>query len=149
MDEEAERTGQGHDALIPEAQRSGSLALPYVGQVDALEERRADGTALAGTFDHKQAVVDGARFLLQLGQMGKPALDVDVRRVIDDRLDADRLAFLEVLLDTASEDKSDLVGTADADIVGDQGLEEGPRPAGVVEDDGAGDLDLRMDSSHQ
>src|SRR5439155_16495724 len=27
---------------------------------DALEERRADGTALTGTLDHKQTMVDGA-----------------------------------------------------------------------------------------
>ena len=49
MDDEAECAGQGHGALIPEAEGSGSLALPYVGLVDALKERRADGTALAGT----------------------------------------------------------------------------------------------------
>ncbi|HLI43264.1 MAG TPA: hypothetical protein VKU92_02200 [Acidimicrobiales bacterium] len=67
MDDEAECTGQGHGALIAEAQGSGSLALPYVGLVDALEERRADGTALAaGTFDHKQTVVDGACPLYEL-----------------------------------------------------------------------------------
>ncbi len=58
VDDEAECTGQGHGALIPEAQGSGSLALPCVGLVDALKERRADGTALAGTLDHKQTVVD-------------------------------------------------------------------------------------------
>ncbi len=51
VDHEAQCTGQGHGALIPEAQGPGSLALPYVGLVDALKERRADGTALAGTFD--------------------------------------------------------------------------------------------------
>jgi hypothetical protein len=67
--------GQGHGALIPEAQCSGSLALPYVGLVDALEERRADGTALAGTFDHKQAVVDLAGFADELGQMLEPGQD--------------------------------------------------------------------------
>ena len=50
----AEGAGQGHGAWVPEAQGSGSLALPCVGLVDALEERRADGTALTGTFDHKQ-----------------------------------------------------------------------------------------------
>jgi len=35
--------------------------------VDALEERRADGTALAGTFDDKQTVVDLAGLGDQLG----------------------------------------------------------------------------------
>lgn len=42
---------QGHRASIPEAQPSGSLALPCVGLVDVLEERRVDDTALVGTFD--------------------------------------------------------------------------------------------------
>ena len=56
VDDTAECAGQGHGAWVPEAQGSGSLALPYVGLVDALEERRADGTALTGTFDHKQTM---------------------------------------------------------------------------------------------
>lgn len=51
VDEAAEGAGQGHGALVPEAQGSGSLALPYVGLVDALEECRADGTALTGMLD--------------------------------------------------------------------------------------------------
>jgi len=42
--------GQGHGAWITEAQGSGALALSVVGLVDALEERRADGTTLTGTF---------------------------------------------------------------------------------------------------
>ena len=37
VDEHAEGAGQGHGAWVPEAQGSGSLALPYVGLVDALE----------------------------------------------------------------------------------------------------------------
>ena len=37
MDDEAECTGQGHGALIPEAKRSGSLALMVEGLVDALK----------------------------------------------------------------------------------------------------------------
>ena len=73
VDDEAEGAGQGHGALVPEAQRSGSLALPYAGLVDALEERRADGTALAGMFDHKQAVVDLAGLADQLGQASSRA----------------------------------------------------------------------------
>jgi hypothetical protein len=68
----------GKDALIPEAQRSGSLALTCVGQLDALKERRADGTALAGTLDQKQTLVDCVRFLLQLRQMLAATPDADV-----------------------------------------------------------------------
>ena len=42
----------------------------------------------------------------------------------------------------APEDGADLLGTADADVVCYQGLEEAPGPAGVVEDQGAGDFHL-------
>src|SRR5208282_1577584 len=101
MDDEAQGAGQGHGALIPEAKRSGSLALPYVGLVDALEERRADGTALAGTFDHKQAVVDLARFADEFGQMLEPGQDPHVSGLVYDGLDAKCPPFLEVLLDPA------------------------------------------------
>ena len=80
--------GQGHGALVPEAESPGSLALPYVGLVDALKERRADGTALAGTFDHKQAVVDLASLGDQLGQVLETGEDPDVFRFVDDGLDA-------------------------------------------------------------
>lgn len=48
---ERQGAGQSHGALITEAYRSGSLALSVVGPVDALKERRADGTALAGSLD--------------------------------------------------------------------------------------------------
>jgi hypothetical protein len=68
VDGQAEGAGQGHGAMIPEAQGSGSLALPVVGLVGALEQRRPDGTALAGSFDHKQAVVDGPRLGDQFGR---------------------------------------------------------------------------------
>ena len=46
------------------------------------------------------------------------------------------------------EDGVDLVGTPDADVVLDQGLEEPPGPARVVEDQGATDTSTwRMESS--
>jgi alkylation response protein AidB-like acyl-CoA dehydrogenase len=69
LDDEAECTGQGLGAVIPEAQGSGSLALTVEGLMDVVKERRADGTALAGTFDHKQTVVDLAGLLDELGQV--------------------------------------------------------------------------------
>ena len=67
VDDATEGTGQGHGAWIPEAQGSGSLALPVVGLVDALKERSADGTALAGTFDHKHPMVDFPGLVDELG----------------------------------------------------------------------------------
>ena len=53
--------------MDPRSERSGSLALPCVGLVDALKERRADGTALTGTLDHKQTMVDLAGLGHELG----------------------------------------------------------------------------------
>jgi len=58
VDEKADCTGQGHGALVPEAHCSASLALSVVGLADALDERRGDGTALAGTFDPKEPRVN-------------------------------------------------------------------------------------------
>ena len=98
----AEGAGQSHGALIPEAQGSGSLALSVVGLVDALKERRADGTALAGSLDHKQPLVDLAGFGDQLGEVVEAGEDVEVGRLVDDRLDPERAAVFEVLLDAAS-----------------------------------------------
>jgi hypothetical protein len=48
VEAEAKSAGQGYGAWVPEAQGSGSLALPYVGLLDLLEKSRSDGTALAG-----------------------------------------------------------------------------------------------------
>src|SRR5664280_14371 len=173
VDHDAECAGQGHGALIPEAKCPGSLALMCVGLVDALKERRADGTALAGTFDHKQTVVDLACLLDKLGEMLEPGKDTDVLGFVDDGFDTQCPPFLQILLDTAvlvaevhlhlgagaedpgpeglgggatpaapTENGVDFMGTADADVVLDQGLEEAACPAGVVEDQRAGDLHL-------
>ncbi len=84
----AEGAGQGHGAWVTEAERSGSLALDDGGLVDALEERRADGTALTGTLDHKQTMVDVLGLGGQLGQVLDAGQDVQVGRFVDDGLDA-------------------------------------------------------------
>ena len=88
VDDTAEGAGQGHGAWVPEAQGSGSLALPYVGLVETVEEIVADGTALTGTFDHKQTAVDGAGLGDELGQVLEPGQDPDVGWLVDDGLDA-------------------------------------------------------------
>jgi len=87
VDDKAQGAGQGHGAMIPEAQRSGSLALLVTGLVGALEQRRPDGTALAGSLDHKQAVVDSPRFGDQLGQVLQAGRDRNIGGLVDDGLD--------------------------------------------------------------
>jgi len=62
---------RARSSVVVPAQGCGSLALSDVGLVDALEERSADGTALAGTRDHKQTLVDAAGLLDQL-TCGRP-----------------------------------------------------------------------------
>jgi hypothetical protein len=54
------------------------LALPYVGLLESLEERVSEATALAGTFDHKQAMVDLADLGDQLAQVLESGQDADV-----------------------------------------------------------------------
>ena len=140
--------------------------------MDALKERRADGTALAGLFDHKQPPVDGAGFVDQFGEMLQAAFDVEVVGAVDDRLDPERAAVLEVLLDArvlvaevdpdlgaggedpglvamlgrspqlTGEDHRDLFGAADPDVVLNERFEEAAGAARVVEHERAGRLDL-------
>ena len=74
VDHEAECASKGYGALIPESERSGSLAISVEGLVDALEERRADGTALlTRAFDHKQTAVDVAGFVEEFGRCSSRA----------------------------------------------------------------------------
>ena len=84
----AQGAGQGCCSFVAEAQGSGSLALSVVGLVDALQERRVDGTALAGSLDHKQPLVDSASFLDELGKVVQAGEHVDVGGFVDDGLDA-------------------------------------------------------------
>jgi hypothetical protein len=77
----AQGAGQGHGAWVPEAQGSDSFALSVVGLVDALEERRADGTTLTGTFHSQQTAVDGTGLGDEFGQVAEPGQDPDVGRL--------------------------------------------------------------------
>lgn len=83
----AQGAGQGCRSFVPEAQRSGSLALLVIGRVDALEGRRADGAALAGLLDHKQALVGGTGFVDQFGQVVQvvqATFDTEIVGAVDD-----------------------------------------------------------------
>jgi hypothetical protein len=86
-------------ALVPEAKRSGSLALPYVGLLDPLEQSRSDGTALAGILHVQDTSVRVAAAADQFGQVVQPTLHADVAGRVDHGFDAPGPAFLEVLLD--------------------------------------------------
>ena len=88
VDGVAECAGQGHGAWVTESERSGALAPLVVGLVDALEERRADGTALTGTLDHKQTSVDVAGATDELGEVFDAGEDVEVGGFVDHGLDA-------------------------------------------------------------
>jgi hypothetical protein len=153
------------------AQGSGSVALSVVGIVDALKERRADGTALAGTLDHKQPLVDAAGLVDQLGEMVQAGEHADVGGLVDHGLDPQRAVALEVLLDAralvakvdphtgaARDDPGgepvalalglagghdrDLFGAANRDVVGNQRFEEAPGATRRVEHQRARHLDL-------
>lgn len=127
---------------------------------------------MAGAFDDKQPVVDLAGLGHDLGEVLQAAAQVEVGWVVDDSLDPERAAVLEVLLDAAvlvakvdahvgagaedaravgrlggaaqraGEDHRELFGAPDADIVGHQRLEEASGAARVVEDQRAAGFDL-------
>ena len=77
----AQGAGQGYGAWVPEAERCGSLALTGVGLMETVKEIVTDGTALTGTFDHKQTMVDLSGFADQLGQMLEPGQKPGCRMV--------------------------------------------------------------------
>jgi len=96
---DAQSADQSHDAWIPEAQGSGSLALLNRGQCDPLKERGRDGTALAGTLNGKQATIGRASLGLQFGQMLEPPLAAEIIGRVADGLDAQSATLLQVLLE--------------------------------------------------
>ena len=56
--------------------------------METIEQIVTDGTALTGTLDHKQTMVDLAGLADQLGQMLEPGQDPDVGWLVDDGLDS-------------------------------------------------------------
>ena len=125
IDDSGEGAGEGHGAWVPESERSGSLVLPCVGLVDALEERRADGTALAGTLCLEHPGVDRSGDRDQFGDMLEAGENSDIGQLLDDRLDAECFSVCQVLLDAGV-----LVGEVDVDL---GALGEHPGAGGVFE----------------
>src|SRR6266540_3134894 len=84
---------------------------------------------------------DRPAFFQVLLDAGVPVdhVDGDVHAAGDD---PGREAAVGVGADAPVEDERDLVGPAGAEVVGHQRLEERPGAAGLVKDQGAGDLDL-------
>jgi hypothetical protein len=78
VEQDRKGAGQGHDARIPEAQGSGSLALLQRGLRGLRQQRGLNGTALADTLDGKQPAVGGASLGLELVQVGQAALAAEV-----------------------------------------------------------------------
>ena len=161
----------------PKRKRRSPLALVDGGQCDPLTSG-VDGTALADTLDLQQPAVGGAGFGLEVGEVVEAALAAEVVGFVDHGFDAQRPAFFEVLLDpgllvehvdgdvgaagddlggelagccvgSTVEDDLHLVGTADVQVVGDDGFEEAAGPAGrsntIVRDTSI----WRIDNSHQ
>jgi len=67
--------------------------------VQLVEHVGPEGAVVAEALDAEQASVGGEADLLQIIEVPQPATDIEVVRVVDDRLGAQRAPFLVVLLD--------------------------------------------------
>ena len=67
--------------------------------VQLVEHVGAEGAVVAEALDAEQASVGGEADLLQIFKVPQPAADIEVVRVVDHRLGAQRAPFLVVLLD--------------------------------------------------
>ena len=133
---------------------------------------REDAAALAGYYSIHQAGVACTRFGRQFLQVLQAPLAAQVAGVVDHALDAKGAVLLQVDLDPGmpegqvdgdlvgavqqpggegprglagdpgGEDDLGVLGQAQVHVAGQQLLKDGPDPARVVEDQGAGDLDL-------
>src|SRR6185437_3065294 len=97
----AEGAGQGRDPWIAEPQGRGPPPVRGHGRVrDPLKGRTRKDGALAGALGFQYALVAGAGLVLELGEVGQAGVAVQVAGAVDDGLDPQRPAFLEVLLDS-------------------------------------------------
>jgi hypothetical protein len=92
----ARGAGQGYCWCVPK--RRAAVRWPLGGRTGGCaQQRRADGTALAGSLDHHQPPVDTAGFVERLE--GGEVKDSKVGRLVDHGLDAQGAVVVEVLLD--------------------------------------------------
>ena len=97
---EAQQCGkQRLHARVPEAQARSALAVDLRRTVQRSERLGSDGAVVAEALDAEQASVGSKADLLQIIEVLQPAADIEVIRVVDDRLGAQRATLLVVLLD--------------------------------------------------
>ncbi len=153
---DGEGAGQGLDPRVAEPQGWGPPTVHQGRSRDPLKGWTRKDAALTDMFMIQQSAVDVTGLALEFGQMDQAAQHPEVGRVVDHGLDPQRAAFLEVLLgagmfvadvdayidaagddpgsedagrrrqDLSAEDQLDLLGPAEVEIVGHQGLEERP-----------------------
>ncbi len=87
-------------APVPEAQWGGSLSIANDGGLQLLETLLPEGTVVSDLLQLEQATIGREADRLQLRQILQAASDIEVARVVDGGLGAQRAAFLVVLLDT-------------------------------------------------
>ena len=98
----SKRQQGGEEALHPpvaEAERRGALAVDAHRPVQFVEHVGSEGAVVAEALDAEQASVGSEADPLQIIEVAQPAADIEVVRVVDDRLGAQRAPFLVVLLD--------------------------------------------------
>ena len=81
---------------VAEAERRGALAVDAHRMMQLVEHVGSEGAVVAEALDAEQASVGGEADLLQIIEVPQPAADIEVVRVVDDRLGAQGAALTSV-----------------------------------------------------